>query len=205
MCQCLPGFQLSPSRRSCVDVDECSGNPCGAGAVCVNTVGSFICQCPGGTTGDPSKKCDGASRRICSADGDCSSNSGETCVGGACVCRRGFIRGPDGACADLDECLQVNHVAKHVCGVNAVCKNLPGSYDCECPQGFSGNPFVGCRICQGEECGCAAPSTFVNGRCQTSGCSGDSDCASPAQCVQVRWMYRRKLFMFLESCYSFGA
>ena len=76
-------------------------------------------------------------------------------MSGACVCRRGYDRNPaTGACEDINECLTT---AKPVCGADAVCKNLPGSYECECPTGFSGNPFSRCDRCAGGACACQPP------------------------------------------------
>ena len=34
------------------DVDECSNNPCHSNATCNNTLGSFLCTCKKGFTGD---------------------------------------------------------------------------------------------------------------------------------------------------------
>jgi len=36
----------------CVDINECSDSVCDTSAVCTNTKGSFICECPEGTVGD---------------------------------------------------------------------------------------------------------------------------------------------------------
>ena len=60
-------------------------------------------------------------------------NQAETCVSGQCICRRGYARdaASGGQCADVNECLSGQ---RSVCGINAFCKNLPGSYDCVCPQ-----------------------------------------------------------------------
>ena len=33
------------------DINECLLNPCQFGGTCINTVGSFICQCPPGRSG----------------------------------------------------------------------------------------------------------------------------------------------------------
>ena len=35
-----------------LDVDECSKNPCHSNATCNNTVGSYICTCDPGYSGD---------------------------------------------------------------------------------------------------------------------------------------------------------
>lgn len=48
-----------------------------------------------------------------------------------------------GKCRDIDECnAQLDHPT---CGLNALCKNLPGSYECQCPPGFNGNPYTSCE------------------------------------------------------------
>jgi len=44
-------------------------------------------------------------------------------------------------CTDINECKK--GLAK--CGENAVCKNLDGSYTCECLEGFEGNPKTACK------------------------------------------------------------
>lgn len=41
------------------DINECQQNPCGANAVCTDTVGSFVCSCKEDFTGDPFKGCVG--------------------------------------------------------------------------------------------------------------------------------------------------
>ena len=40
-----------------VDVNECLTNPCGANAVCTDSVGSYTCTCQTGCVGDPKKGC----------------------------------------------------------------------------------------------------------------------------------------------------
>lgn len=78
--------------------------------------------------------------------------SGEQCIKddfvgySVCICSRGYARDPiSGKCRDIDECTELKE--KSACGFNAICKNMPGSYDCQCPVGFSGNPFA---ICEGK-------------------------------------------------------
>ena len=189
MCRCLPGFQLLPVQRACIDINECESptSPCGQGAFCENTIGSFRCKCPSGLSGDPSRGCSPTSQALtkkCRSDSQC--RSGETCITGTgeCVCRRGYDVDPlTGKCQDVNECLAS---AKPVCGAFAVCKNLPGSYECECPQGYSGNPFSQCVKCTGSSCGCQPPYVQVGNQCQLAGCASDADCASQkASCVKI--------------------
>ena len=63
---------------------------------------------------------------------------------------------PFNACLDIDEC------SAAVCGQNAVCINVPGSYDCRCKKDFIGNPYEICTeendeerddLCQTQQCG----------------------------------------------------
>ena len=66
VCFCDIGYAFNDNdpNAGCVDINECDNNTngsssglCGNNARCINTDGSFICQCPIGTTGDPSKDC----------------------------------------------------------------------------------------------------------------------------------------------------
>lgn len=146
-CICTTGY--TPNNVGCVDIDECAGNPCQNGAICKNEPGSFSCQCPGGTTGDPYRT--GCTKTeppfTCSASKPCP--PGEQCVtdefagNSVCICVQGYTRDQEtGKCRDINECMELK--GKPTCGLNAVCKNLPGSYDCQCPPGFNGNPFSEC-------------------------------------------------------------
>ena len=50
-CVCNKGFTYVKSLREdrCVDIDECSlDRPCGSVRICINTEGSYKCQCPFG-------------------------------------------------------------------------------------------------------------------------------------------------------------
>jgi len=148
-CQCSAGY-TGNSNTGCSDIDECKGNPCGPGAVCNNEPGSFSCQCPGGSNGDPFREGCSQTKKPsqCSAKSPCPGS--EVCVRdefvaeSVCICQRGYLRDPKtGKCRDANECTELRD--KPACGVNAVCKNLPGSYECQCPPGFNGNPFSSCE------------------------------------------------------------
>lgn len=146
-CICSTGF--TGTGAGCVDIDECVGNPCQPGAICKNEPGSFSCQCPGGTTGDPYRTgCLKSNAPIgCNDKNPCP--AGEQCIldefvgQSVCICVQGYVRDHQtGKCRDNDECTELRD--KPACGLNAICKNLPGSYDCQCPPGFNGNPFLEC-------------------------------------------------------------
>ena len=195
---CSSGF--TGGSGGCVDIDECSTGQraCAQGAVCRNEPGRFSCQCPNGFEGDPFKG--GCRQRVtappgCSAKNPCP--TGEVCVpnsesggasgsGGVCVCSRGWIRDTTtGLCRDVDECLE-SPATKPACGFRAVCKNLPGSYDCSCPPGHEGNPFQSCDVCNSVECRCQAPYKVVGGACLLADCAGGRQtCPKGAECITV--------------------
>lgn len=96
-CVCADGYVgKSNSLPGCVDMDECSKNPCGKSAVCRNTPGSFECLCPHDYRGDPFIECilEGKDRIDCNNDLSCPPN--EECVSAhninQCVCQRGYVR-----------------------------------------------------------------------------------------------------------------
>ena len=42
-----------PEILKCVDANECSSNPCGRGARCINQLGGYTCECLPNSEGDP--------------------------------------------------------------------------------------------------------------------------------------------------------
>jgi Calcium-binding EGF domain/EGF domain len=186
-CLCAEGFILQGG--ACIDKDECSPrNPCGRGAICINYLGGYTCQCGNGMSGDPYKgECKESNALVqCSAKKPCP--SGEKCVANAggsnvCVCTQGHTRDSvSKQCRDIDECVE-NH--KPACGLNALCKNLPGSYECVCAEGYYGNPYEICEICDTPDCQCQPPYTLVGKNCILAGCSKDQKCPPGAECISI--------------------
>lgn len=190
-CLCKEGYTGGATQgNGCTDIDECNENTCPDGAICSNIPGSYICQCPGGSSGDPySGGCSKAALiNICSDKSPCP--VGEKCVQdlytaqSVCICGQGYTRDQfSGKCHDINECLDGQN--KAACGMNASCKNLPGSYECQCLPGYNGNPFVNCAECNSLECQCQAPYQIVDGNCILAGCSDGKNCPTGAECISI--------------------
>lgn len=155
-CECNMGFKLD-ARGECIDDDECERSPCTHGE-CVNTPGSYICQCPAGfqTTATRTECRDldecVANGRICN-NGRCVNTEGSF----HCVCNAGFEISADGKnCQDQDECL-----IRNMC-LNGMCINEDGSFKCICKHGFlldtSGRMCVDIDECE-------TPGMCMNGHC----------------------------------------
>ncbi|VDK53398.1 unnamed protein product, partial [Dibothriocephalus latus] len=127
-----------------MDVDECREQPNTCDQRCINSFGSFKCEC------DPGFNLDRRDNRTCIRDkcfDTCVPGQGE-CQNGRCVCRSGF-KGPN--CElDVDECREQPN------SCDQRCINSFGSFRCECDPGFNLNPRDN-RTCIRGEC--------QNGRC----------------------------------------
>ena len=150
-CECKPGFEkINPGSlvSKCRDINECDqSNPCGQNSKCFNTIGSFKCACSDGFIAidqDPANgcksPCDGVN---CGQHATCKPHGEEA----ACVCKQGFTFDPSNiklGCVDINEC-DTNFGPAGLCGQRAVCTNVPGSYRCHCPAGYSGDAFRYCE------------------------------------------------------------
>lgn len=56
------------------------------------------------------------------------------------MCPAGYTGLANEECVDINECGRSS-----TCGINAKCLNVPGSYKCICPQGFSGKGHLFCE------------------------------------------------------------
>jgi hypothetical protein len=134
---CPGGYGFIPDKTGAIsDVNECMVDPgiCVNG-ICINTDGSYRCECRIGFTLDPSgKNC--VDKDECREHDSCGNG---TCVNtqGAfeCSCNVGFEPGPHEKCVDINEC---NTIAKNQCAFR--CANLPGTYLCVCPMGYKVAP-----------------------------------------------------------------
>ncbi|MBT9555020.1 MAG: hypothetical protein IV100_03275 [Myxococcales bacterium] len=122
-CACPTGTALNASG-TCDDIDECTNgqNDCASASIggkCTNKVGGFICSCSNGFEGD-----------------------GKACA--PTTCNPGYITNASGDCVDLNECTTgQNDCAPSTAG--GQCINKPGSFECACKAGLSGD---------GKTCGC---------------------------------------------------
>ncbi|XP_074852310.1 nidogen-2 [Carettochelys insculpta] len=142
-CECTAGYR--GDGRDCVDIDECaeSFGRCGHRSVCVNSPGSYRCECPSGyqlaadrracvPIPPPSNPCEDGSHTCASADrARCVHHGGGSF---SCVCLAGYT-GNGQNCSDVDEC------AERRCHQAAVCDNTPGSFSCRCQPGYQGDGF----------------------------------------------------------------
>lgn len=91
------------------DVDECvDPSICGPNSLCLNVMGSFLCLCDLGFTGDGVNNCTGKY---------------------LCVYVHKVLHSC--ACVDVDECTDSNG------GCSQNCMNTVGSFVCSCDDGYS--------------------------------------------------------------------
>lgn len=103
---------------------------------------------------------------------ECAVEDGYTCAAGS-----------PSACADIDEC----KAATAACGGWALCRNLPGSYACECKPGFEpdGAACVDVDECATGADACSAHSTCVNEKGDYACLCDAGFAASGDSCVDI--------------------
>lgn len=107
----------------------------------------------------------------CGKDGKCPTNAEcITITGGVsyCACPKGYKTLSDGSCEDINECDRTRHQS---CGYGAECINLPGSYECQCPPGYSGDAYNG--ACSPSQVRCISDNE----------CSANEKCIQPGECI----------------------
>uniref|UniRef100_UPI003AAE53EA adhesion G protein-coupled receptor E5-like n=1 Tax=Centroberyx gerrardi TaxID=166262 RepID=UPI003AAE53EA len=151
---CGPGYTADDrGDGGCHDEDECEEHQirCGNNTRCINTLGSFYCQCRDGFSNSRGPENFTAINGQCQDINECMNNNKNSDICGAkayctnlignysCTCLAGY-RNPSGShadCTDIDECKEDKTQKENICGMNGTCENLDGSYLCECPSGFT--------------------------------------------------------------------
>eukprot|EP00933_Yihiella_yeosuensis_P081015 TRINITY_DN94549_c0_g1_i1.p1 TRINITY_DN94549_c0_g1~~TRINITY_DN94549_c0_g1_i1.p1 ORF type:complete len:1127 (+),score=189.67 TRINITY_DN94549_c0_g1_i1:122-3502(+) len=212
-CGCGPGWQTSSSlflaaeedatigsqpphpsvaNLTCTNVDECTAGTatCHAtNANCVDTQGSFSCQCKPGFIGDgvtcvALDECV-MNRHDCHKNADCADTAGSF----TCTCKLGFAgngTNHSGGCLDINECNATGApVTTAVRGVQAgtnncsstkaSCINSEGSYFCYCNKGYSGDGKECVNI---DECAMKTDTCATNGRCTDTDGSFYCNCSA---------------------------
>ncbi|XP_034536188.1 uncharacterized protein LOC117810450 [Notolabrus celidotus] len=160
-CRCRPGFSLLDDGRTCRDVDECVEQQHQCQQRCVNTFGSFQCSCDDGYQQAPDQiSCTDQDecadnqglgpcmKRCHNTPGSylCSCTHGQALAvnGHSCIpeCPPGYRKQPtvtpeNTTASDLrEECVDINECQEEGrCGWQ--CVNLPGTYKCICPRGYT--------------------------------------------------------------------
>uniref|UniRef100_A0A8C0UNZ1 Fibrillin 1 n=1 Tax=Cyanistes caeruleus TaxID=156563 RepID=A0A8C0UNZ1_CYACU len=113
------------------DIDECSNgdNLCQRNADCINSPGSYRCECAAGFKLSPNGACvdvDECEQYPC-GNGTCKNTVGSY----NCLCYPGFELTRNNDCVDIDECSSFGQVCR-----NGRCFNEIGSFKCLCNEGY---------------------------------------------------------------------
>ncbi|KAG8223124.1 hypothetical protein J437_LFUL000545 [Ladona fulva] len=164
MCSCNDGYRLDNSHTSCIDVNECVENKdiCGVGT-CINTNGNYHCICPEGYMLMPNgKECVDMRKEQCFlhySNGVCTQPMSQEQTRMVCCCSMGQAWGrPCKECPhvgtreyltlcgtrpgqimnpltnrseEIDECRLMPIMCR-----NGKCLNTPGSFECQCNNGY---------------------------------------------------------------------
>ncbi|KAL0972864.1 hypothetical protein UPYG_G00195680 [Umbra pygmaea] len=186
---CKAGHRMQ--NGVCSDVDECQvPDTCGRERLCVNTDGSYHCDCkPGFRTHGLGRHCRDINECVegefCFPRGECVNTVGSY----QCVCSHGYTTSSNGSsCLDVDECARAG---AGVCQ-DGRCVNTEGSYQCQCQAGFTTNPEkTACldvdecvdsegTVCRAQRC----ENTIGSYRCITS-CDPGYQVTLIGECVDI--------------------
>ncbi|CAL8103565.1 unnamed protein product [Calicophoron daubneyi] len=173
ICHCYPGYkgQACEQKTDCppgltgeicqLDIDECLSGSSSCEQICVNTFGSFRCECYDGYTPDTNnpKRC----TKVQDCKNECRTGQGDCNTQNKCVCRKGYEG--ERCERDVDECRTGTHECEQMCA------NTHGSYTCECGKGY--------RVDAGDFRRCVADT----GVCQSQCVRGQGDCDSHDRCI----------------------
>ncbi|XP_039739733.1 latent-transforming growth factor beta-binding protein 2 isoform X8 [Pteropus medius] len=151
-CSCEQGYEVTSDEKGCQDVNECASRASCPTGLCLNTEGSFACSaCDSGYwVNEDGTACEDLDE--CAFPGVCPSGICTNTAGSfSCRdCDQGYRPSPLGhTCEDVDECEDPQSSC-----IGGECKNMAGSYQCLCPQGFqlaNGTVCEDVDECMGEE------------------------------------------------------
>lgn len=189
-CFCQDGFE--PQGSVCVDIDECRTRTdvCGERAACINTPGSYKCQCDEGMIGSPPRvACKAPCEDVTCGNHAFCKPEGQDAF---CVCEDGWTFDPTdiaAGCVNINECDE-SHGPSGLCGINSICEDREGSYHCSCAPGYSGDPAKQCfdlnECSKGNACGDNAICTNVPGSFECSCPEGTIPDPDPSvRCIAV--------------------
>ncbi|CAO2640888.1 EGF-containing fibulin-like extracellular matrix protein 1, partial [Lemmus lemmus] len=129
---------IAASSMATSDIDECAVPPY-CHQRCVNTPGSFYCQCsPGFQLAANNYTC--VDINECDASNQCAQQCYNILGSFICQCNQGYELSSDRLnCEDIDECRTSSYLCQYQC------VNEPGKFSCMCPQGYQ---VVRSRTCQ---------------------------------------------------------
>ncbi|XP_048720780.1 sushi, nidogen and EGF-like domain-containing protein 1 isoform X2 [Caretta caretta] len=176
-CDCPPGY----TGRHCeIAPSPCFLSPCENGATCEDNGSNYTCACPAGYVG-----------KLCQSEVDCGIPNevkhaqvlfNSTRMGSLAEyqCERGYILSPQnnprvcraqGIWSDPPECDEIDECQSDPCKNGGTCKDLPGSFACQCPDGFMGIQ------CETEVDACESAPCRNGGDCENYG--GSYLCVCP--------------------------
>lgn len=170
--QCRPECSVHAECRldlACLNQkcrNPCPGS-CGIGATCSVVNHTPICTCPAGFTGDPFTSCQPKPQEVFPVESDpcnpspCGPNA--QCRNGICTCLAEYHGDPYTGCRP--ECVLNTDCPRNqaclrnkckdpcpgTCGLNARCDVINHVPSCSCLEGYSGDPFVTCRLAESRQ------------------------------------------------------
>ncbi|PAA47595.1 hypothetical protein BOX15_Mlig002622g2, partial [Macrostomum lignano] len=159
-CDCVSGYENVLGTYRCVNINECDrGATCQANAKCVDTPGSYQCECNQGFRPVGPRGCVDIDECSENAD-DCNRGTADcvNLVGSfACRCKLGLEMLNRTHCQDIDEC-----ASPGVCGPEQTCHNTFASYACSCPVGFTVNGVYCVDVDECSRNGSCHPTALCN-------------------------------------------
>ena len=150
-------FLISGNTQVCTDIDDCAEGlaACGKNEDCINTEGSYICQCSNGYELNEYDVCEDIDECTYTPCFDDSVNCTNLDPGFSCgPCPAGYTGeglsgvGFEFALSNRQECLDIDECAtgSFDCPKTSKCLNTEGGYECGCPPGYDGERVGECSF-----------------------------------------------------------